>query len=73
MSKKSIISLQDSDRELWDKVKKQGYIWVKTESGFITKDEMSNYASFTSVWYKVFPSQRTYGKTWALTKEELEK
>ena len=73
MSKKSIISIQDSDKELWEKVRKQGYIWVKTESGFITKDEMSNYASFTSVWYKVFPSQKTYGIKWALTKEELEK
>jgi len=72
MSKKSIISIQDSDSELWDKAKKQGYIWVKTESGFITKDEMSNYAKLTSAWYGVFPSQKTYGKTWALTKEELE-
>lgn len=73
MSKKSIISIQDSDSELWDKVKKQGYIWVKTESGFITKDEISNHLILTSAWYGVFPSQKTYGKTWALTKEESEK
>lgn len=73
MSKKRIISIQDSDEELWDKAQKQGYIWIKTESGFITKDELSGSQSLTSVWYGVFPSQKTYGKTWALTKEELEK
>lgn len=72
MSNKSVISIQPSEKELWDKANAQGYVWIKSDTGFITKDELDTYSRLETVWYKVWLHQEDYGKTWALTKEELE-
>lgn len=49
-----------------------GYVWIKTESGFITKDELAKWCQIRTEWYAVYLRQKDYGKTWAFTKEELE-
>ena len=59
-------------RQLYKRIKKQGYVWIKTESGFITKDDLPKYISMRTFWYNIALTQKDYGKTFALTKEELE-
>ena len=54
------------------KIKEQGYVWIKTENGFITKDDLPKYISMRTFWYNIALVQKDYGKTFALTKEELE-
>ena len=72
MSHKRILSIAPGKEELWDKAEKQGYVWIKTENGFITKDDINSYNRLSTVWYNIWISQKDYGKTWAFTKEELE-
>lgn len=72
MSHKRILSISPGKEELWDKAEKQGYVWIKTENGFITKDDINSYNRLSTVWYNIWISQKDYGKTWAFTKEELE-
>lgn len=72
MSNKSVISIQPSEKELWDKANAQGYVWIKSDTGFITKDELDTYSRLETVWYKVWLHQEDYGSKWALTKEKLE-
>lgn len=43
MSHKRILSIAPGQEELWDKAEKQGYVWIKTENGFVTKDELNSY------------------------------
>ena len=50
---------------------KQGYVWIKTGSGFVTTDELGDYIRIKTRIYDIWLSQKDYGKTWALTKEEL--
>lgn len=71
MSHKRILSIAPGKEELWDKAEKQGYVWIKTENGFITKDDINSYNRLSTVWYNILISQKDYGKTWAFTKEEL--
>ena len=71
MSNKRILSMEPGEEELWDMAEKQGYVWIKTESGFITTDELSDYIRIETGIYNIWLSQKDYGKTWALTKEEL--
>ena len=47
------------------------YVWIKTENGFVTTDELCDYIRIKTSIYGIWLSQRDYGKTWALTKEEL--
>ena len=53
-------------------IKKQGYVWVKLKYGSITKDELFKYFIRRTVYFKVALKRKDYGKTFALTKEELE-
>lgn len=71
MSHKRIISINPSQEELWDRAEKQGYVWIRTEHGFITTDELDPYGRIETSLYKVLLSQKDYGRTWAFTKEEL--
>ena len=57
--------------ELWGMAEKQGYVWIKTGSGFVTTDELGDYIRIKTRIYDIWLSQKDYGKTWALTKEEL--
>ena len=50
---------------------KQGYVWIRTENGFVAKDELDSYSRIKTEIYEVWLSQKDYGRTWALTKEEL--
>lgn len=73
MSHKRIISVSPGQEDLWDRAEKQGYVWIKTENGFITTDELSTYNRIKTGIYEVWLSQEDYGKTWAFTKDELMK
>lgn len=66
------LSIQPSQQDLWDKAIKMGYVWIKTEEGFITKDELCPWLDIKTFLYKICLKQETYGKTWAFTREELE-
>ena len=66
-----IFGLQPSQRDLWDKAIKQGYVYIKSASDYIAKDEIDE-LKLETVWYHVFLHQKTYGIKWALTREELE-
>lgn len=67
-----ILSIAPTWTETMQKIEKQGYVWIKTENGFITKDDIPNYFSLRTVWYRISLTQKDYGKTFALTKEELQ-
>lgn len=71
MSHKRIISINPGQEDLWDVAEKQGYVWIKTENGFITTDELDSYGRIKTGIYEIWLSQEDYGKTWAFTKEEL--
>lgn len=68
----NILSMAPTWSETMQKIEKQGYVWIKTESGFITKDDIPNNFSLRTVWYRISLTQKDYGKTFALTKEELQ-
>lgn len=71
MSHKRILSMAPGQEELWDKAEQQGYMWIKTEDGFITKDNLNPYIRISTFLFNINLSQEDYGKTWAFTKEEL--
>ena len=56
----------------YQKIKEQGYVWIKTEEGEIVKDDLPKFKSPRTFWYNIELTQKDYGKTFALTKEELE-
>ena len=58
--------------ETYQKILNQGYVWIKTENGFITKDDVPSTFGLYTIWYRILLVQKDYGKTFALTKEELE-
>ena len=59
-------------QEIYKKILNQGQAWIKTENGFITKDDVPNHYGLRTVWYRISLIQKDYSKTFALTKEELE-
>ena len=59
-------------RQIYRMIKKQGYVWVKLKYGSITKDELFKYFIHHTVYFNVSLKRKDYGKTFALTKEELE-
>ena len=71
MSNKRILSISLGQEELWDMAEKQGYVWIKTKNGFVTKDELDSYSRIKTEIYEVWLSQKDYGRTWALTEGEL--
>lgn len=58
--------------ELFEKAKAHGYVFVRTESGSVAKDDVDESGTKT-VWYHVFLNQNTYGELWAFTEAELPK
>ena len=66
-----ILSMAPTWCETYQKIEKQGYVWIKTENGFITKDDVPKYFSTRTLLFGITLSQKDYGKTLALTKEEL--
>lgn len=71
MSHKRIVSISPGQEDLWNMAEKQGYVWIKTESGFVTTDELDSCSRIKTGIYGVWLSQKDYGKTWAFTKGEL--
>ena len=71
MSHKRILSIAPGKEELWAKARNQGYVWIKTRSGFVTKDYLKLNYELSTVWYNIWISQKDYGKIWAFTKGEL--
>ena len=67
-----ILSIVSSWSETYEKILNQGYVWIKTENGFITKDDVPSAFGLHTIWYRILLVQKDYGKTFALTKEELE-
>ena len=67
-----ILSIAPTWWETLQKIYNQGYVWIKTESGFITKDDISSQLKLHTLWHHIDLTQKDYGKTFALTKEELE-
>ena len=67
-----ILSMTPTWEETYQKIKEQGYVWIKTENGFITKDDVPNTFGLHTIWYRILLVQKDYGKTFALTREELE-
>ena len=70
------------DVKTYFKVKEQGYIYYKTLDGKIRKSKVwGQFFGYDWCWYLRNPKKKDrkrvrmkhYGKTWALTKEELEK
>ena len=59
-------------RQIYRMIKKQGYVLVKLKYGSITKDELFKYFIHRTVYFNIALKRKDYGKTFALTKEELE-
>ena len=72
MSKKSILSIAPSQDDLWKEAGRKGFVYVKTPSGAIVKDEVSEWGVET-YWYSVWLRQRDYGITWALNEKDMKK
>ena len=67
-----IILISSAWRQIQKRIKKQGYVWVKLKYGAIIKDEVFKYFRRRTVCFNVPLKREDYGKTFALTKEELE-
>ena len=59
-------------RQLYKRIKKQGYVWIKLKDGFIVPEKIFKHLRCSTVHFKVALKRQDYGKTFALTKEELE-
>ena len=59
-------------RQIYKRIKKQGYVWIKLKDGAIIKDEVFKYFRRKTVFFGISLKRQDYDKTFALTKEELE-
>ena len=59
-------------RQIYKRIKKQGYVWVKLKDNCIITDEVYKHFRRCTVHFKISLKRKDYGKTFALTKEELE-
>ena len=59
-------------RQLYKIIKKQEYVWVKLKDGCIIPDEVFKYFRRRTTYFKIALKRQDYGKTFALTREELE-
>ena len=59
-------------RQIYKIIKKQGYVWVKLKDDTIIPDEVFKYFRRRTAYFKIALKRKYYGKTFALTKEELE-
>ena len=67
-----IVLMSSAWRQIHKRIKKQGYVWVKLKYGAIIKDGVFKYFRRRTVYFNVALKRKDYGKTFALTKEELE-
>ena len=67
-----IVLMSSAWRQIYKRIKKQGYVWVKLKYGAIIKDEVFKYFRRRTAYFKIALKRKDYGKTFALTKEELE-
>ena len=58
--------------QIYRMIKKQGYVWVKLKDDTIIPDEVFKYFRCRTAYFKIALKRKDYGKTFALTKEELE-
>ena len=58
--------------QIYRMIKKQGYVWVKLKDDTIIPDEVFKYFRRRTAYFKIALKRKDYGKTFALTKEELE-
>ena len=59
-------------RQLYKRIKKQGYVWIKLKDNCIITDEVYKHFRRKTVFFNIVLKRQDYGKTFALTKEELE-
>ena len=67
-----IILMSRAWRQIYKKIKSQGYVWVKLKDDTIIPDEVFKYFRRRTAYFKIALKRKDYGKTFALTKEELE-
>lgn len=68
----NIVLTPDAWRQIYKIIKKQGYVWVKLKDDCIIPDEVFRYFRRRTTYFKIALKRKDYGKTFALTKEELE-
>lgn len=67
-----IVLMSGAWRQVYKKIKNQGYVWVKLKDDTIIPDEVFKYFRRRTAYFKIVLKRQDYGKTFALTKEELE-
>ena len=67
-----VVLMSSAWRQIRKRIKKQGYVWIKLKDGAIIKDEVVKHFRRKTVFFNVALKRQDYGKTFALTKEELE-
>ena len=68
----NIVLTPDAWRQIYKQIKKQEYVWVKLKDDTIIPDEVFKYFRRKTAYFKIALKRKDYGKTFALTKEELE-
>ena len=68
----NIVLTSDAWRQIYKQIKKQEYVWVKLKDDTIIPDEVFKYFRRKTAYFKIALKRQDYGKTFALTKEELE-
>lgn len=68
----NIVLTLDAWRQIYKQIKKQEYVWVKLKDDTIIPDEVFKYFRRRTAYFKIALKRKDYGKTFALTKEELE-
>ena len=68
----NIVLTPDAWRQIYKIIKKQEYVWVKLKDDTIIPDEVFKYFRRKTAYFKIALKRKDYGKTFALTKEELE-
>ena len=59
-------------RQIYKRIKRQGYVWIKLKDNCIITDEVFKHFRRKTVFFDISLKRKDYGKTFALTKEELE-
>ena len=67
-----IILMPRAWRQIYKRIKKQGYVWIKLKDDCIVPEEIFKHFRRKTIHFKVALKRQDYGKTFALTKEELE-
>ena len=67
-----IVLMPSAWRQIYKRIKKQGYVWIKLKDNCIITDEVFKHFRRKTVFFGISLKRQDYGKTFALTKEELE-